>query len=165
MTFRPAPARTSALRLAAAVTAAASALLLGGCSTLSPVQTADNVQTANGVAVDLGAVQIRDLVVIAQSEGGPGVLIGQIVNNGTASATVSFAATSGTASSSDIVSTDVPPHDSTTLSTASAHITLPAVPAAPGAILQLQVHTPDAGVNIVGVPVLLPTGYYSSESP
>jgi len=132
---------------------------------LSPVQTAQNEQTADGVPVDLGAVQIRDLVVVAQDKGGPGVLVGQIVNNGTTSTTVSFAVASGTTTTSDIVSTDVPAHGATTLSTGSAHVTLPAVSAAPGAIVQLQVHTADAGVNVVGVPVLLPTGLYSSESP
>lgn len=164
MTTRPAPARTIALRLAAATAAVAGSLVLSGCSMLSPVQTNSNVQTADGVPVDLGSIQIRDLLIIATDKGGPGVLVGQVVNQGTAATKVDFAS-AGATSTSDVVSTDVPAYDSVTLSTSSTQLTLPSVSTAPGGLMSLQVHTADHGVNTVQVPVLAPDGVYAGESP
>ncbi len=131
---------------------------------LSPVQTNSNVQTADGVPVDLGSIQIRDLLIIAADQGGPGVLVGQVVNQGTATTKVDFAS-AGATSTSDVVSTDVPANDSVTLSTSSTQLTLPSVSTAPGGLMSLQVHTADHGVNTVQVPVLPPEGLYGGESP
>ncbi len=155
---------TISLRLAAATAAVAGSLVLGGCSMLDPQQTNSNVQTADGVPVDLGSVQIRDLVIIASAKGGPGVLVGQVVNQGTTVTKVNFAG-AGATSTSDVVSTDVPAHDSVTLSSSATEVTIPSVSAAPGGLMSLQVQTADHGVSSVQVPVLPPDHYYSSETP
>jgi len=66
---------------------------------MSPIQTSVPYQPADGVAVDLGEVQVRDLVVIAGAKGEVGTLSGMVLNNGTEPVTVTFAAgTTGTTS-------------------------------------------------------------------
>ncbi len=166
MTTRLAPA--AALRVAAAAAAVAGSLVLGGCSSLSPVQTNVNVQTADGVPVDLGAVQIRDLLVVASEKGGPGVVVGHVVNTGTGTATVRFSVSQPSGGTADVVRASVGPKGSMTLAAGGAgdtEMTLPSVPAAPGALITLQVETAEAGVTVVKVPVLPPDGYYAGQTP
>jgi len=89
---RAAPVRaatTLARTLAATV---ASAAVLSGCQVMSPIQTTVPYQAANGVAVDLGAVQIRDLVVVSRAKGEVGTLSGMVVNTSAQPITISFAA-------------------------------------------------------------------------
>lgn len=160
---RLAPA--AALRVAAAAAAVAGSLVLGGCSSLSPVQTNINVQTADGVPVDLGAVQIRDLLVIASAKDGPGVVVGQVVNTGTGAATVRFSVDQASGGTGEVVRASVGPMASTALAAGATEITLPSVPASPGALVTLQVETAESGVTIVKVPVLPPQGYYASQTP
>jgi hypothetical protein len=143
----------------------AGSLALGGCATLSPVQTDHNIITGDGVPVDLGSVQIRNLLVVSSAKGGPGVLVGQIVNTGQYATTVRFAVASASTTAGDIVRASVSPGGSTTLGTTGTEVVLPSVPAAPGAIVTLQVQTADAGSTPVNVPVLLPESYLSGETP
>ena len=51
-----------------------SALLLTGCQIISPRQTDVMYAAADGVALDVGDVQLRNLVVVADTKGGPGTL-------------------------------------------------------------------------------------------
>ena len=141
----------------------ASAAVLSGCQVMSPIQTNVAYQPANGVAVDLGDVQIRDLVVVSRAEGEVGTLSGMVVNSGTQPVTISFAA--GAAGGS--VMAQAPAEKQTRLSgvVGTTPITLPNIDAAPGGILKLTVSTPAGGASEVSVPVLLPDGIYASITP
>ena len=130
---------------------------------MSPVQTTVPYQPADGVAVDLGAVQIRDLVVVSRAQGEVGTLSGMVVNTSAQPVTISFAA--GVAAVS--VMAQAPADKQTRLSgvPGTAPVTLPSVDAAPGGIIRLTISTPAGGASEVSVPVLLPDGIYANITP
>lgn len=146
-----------------AAAALAGALALSGCQVMSPIQTNVPYQPADGVAVDLGDLQIRDLVVIVGAEGEVGTLSGLVVNKGTEPITVTFAAGTGGSSAQAAIPADT----ATRLSGVEGvtPVTLPGIAAAPGGIVKLTISTPAAGAPEVSVPVLLPTGYYTTITP
>ena len=147
-----------------AATLAGAVLALSGCQASSPIQTAVPYQPADGVAVDLGDVQIRDLLVVTSAMGGAGTLSGLIVNKGSEPVTVTFATGPGSGSSARAI---IPPGTPTRLSgvEGTMPVTIPSIPAAPGDTVNMVVGTPDAGAPLVAVPVLPPTGYYASITP
>ncbi len=153
---RSLPMPSSAARLLPVV---ASAALLAGCQLTSPVQTDVPYQPADGVAVDMGAVQIRDLVVVAEQEGGPGTIVGSLSNDADQAAQVQIAGEGG-----QPVTIEAPAHSHVSLST-TTKVTLPAVASAPGGVVTLQVGTSESGANVVTVPVLPATEYYEPFKP
>lgn len=152
---------TSRHRLRAALAAAAlGSTLLGGCAVFSPVQTDYVYQPADGINASFGDLDLRGVLVVADAEGGPGSVVGQLVNNGTESVDVSI----GTADGPAPEPVTVEPGSSLSLGEDSS-VTLASVPAAPGAVVPLQVSTPATGVNVVGVPVLPALDYYEDSKP
>jgi len=143
----------------------AGSLALAGCSYLSPVQTSADYQTSDGVPVDLGSVQIRNLLVVAGAKDSPGVLVAQIVNTGSFDATVRFTVAGSTGTGTDVVRASVPPGGSTTLAAGATELTLPSVPAIPGGLVTLDVQTADSGTTPVSVPVLAPEGHLADQTP
>jgi hypothetical protein len=146
-----------------ALTALAGALTLSGCQVMSPIQTSVTYQPSDGVAVDLGDVQIRDLVVVSSAKGEVGTLSGMVVNNGARPVTITFAA----GATGGSVSAVAPAGAQTRLSgvAGTEPITLPSIPAAPGGSVKVTVSTPADGGSEVSVPVLLPDGYYATITP
>lgn len=146
---------TSALRLTAL---AASSALLAGCAVFSPVQTGESYIPADGVDVTIPGLALRNVAVVTAEKGGPGVVIGQAVNNGTSAVDVAF---SLQGSSEEPVRTAVPASSGSAISDDTKKVELKAVPAAPGTMVTLVVTTQEAGQNIVSVPVLVDSNYYS----
>lgn len=130
---------------------------------MSPIQTTVPYQAANGVSVDLGAVQIRDLVVVSRAKGEAGTLSGMVVNTSAKPVTISFAA----GAAGDSVLAQAPADKQARLSgvVGTTPITLPSVDAAPGDIVTLTISTPAGGTSEVSVPVLPPDGIYASITP
>jgi outer membrane lipoprotein SlyB len=151
-------------RVLTGATISVAVLALSGCQLASPIQTNVPYQSADGVAVDLGDVQVRDLVIVTDAKGGVGTLSGLVVNRSAAPVTVTFATGPGALASTRAV---IPAGAPTRLSGVEGvtPVTIPSVPAAPGDMVSVVVSTPDAGAPVVSVPVLLPTGYYSSITP
>ncbi|MDQ2758759.1 MAG: hypothetical protein M3Y71_19745 [Actinomycetota bacterium] len=151
-------------RRAIALGAAATGLaLVAGCTTMSPSQTLVPYQPADGVALNVGEVQVRDLLLIASAKGATGVLSGSLINTGTTSVTVSFAAapTAEAPTSTKAPTTlRLGPREQKRITDTQ----IPAVSAAPGALTQV-VMTTNEGEGVATVPVLLPTGYYSTLTP
>lgn len=164
---RAAPVRAATTLAKTLATSVAAAAVLSGCQVMSPLQTTVPYQPADGVAVDLGAVQIRDLVVISRARGKAGTLSGMVVNNGTEPVTVSFAAAAAAAAPGDSVMAQAPAEKQTRLSgvPGTAPVTLPSIDVAPGGIIRLTVSTPAGGASDVSVPVLLPDGIYATITP
>ena len=160
---RVAPAHAATTLAKALAATVASAAVLSGCQVMSPIQTTVPYQAANGVAVDLGAVQIRDLVVVSRAKGEVGTLSGMVVNTGTEPVTISFAAGANGGS----VMAQAPSDSQTRLSgvAGTTPVTLPSIDAAPGDIVKLTVSTPAGGASEVSVPVLLPDGIYAAITP
>jgi hypothetical protein len=145
----------SALRVSAL---AGAALLVSGCATFSPVQTEYDYPAADGVRLSITGLELRNLAIVTAAKGATGVLVGQAVNSGDSAVDVSFAVQGG----APATTATVPAHSGDTLSDSTSTVEIPAVPAPPGAMVELVVSTPQAGQNIVTVPVLAPTGYYAS---
>lgn len=158
----PGPKVTPAAPVLAAA-ALAGAVALSGCQAFSPIQTNVPYQPADGVAVDLGDVQIRDLLVISSAKGAVGVLSGMVLNKGAEPVTVTFTAGADGGSAQ----AQIPAADQTRLSgvEGATPVTLPAIAAAPGAVIKITVSTPAGGAPEVSVPVLLPEGYYATITP
>jgi hypothetical protein len=151
--------RTTSLRRLLPVAAVGIAVALSACQTQSPIQTDVMYAPADGVPVDLGAVQIRDLVVVGEAKDKAGVLTGSLVNTSGDAQRVAFALPNG-----QPVFAEAPPHSEQRLSEGS-QLQLPALPAAPGGVITLSVQSPGAPTTVVDVPVLSANGYYASLSP
>jgi hypothetical protein len=146
------------LRALVPLAALGAALALSGCETQSPIQTNVAYVATDGVPVDLGSVQLRDLVVISDGKDKPGVLSGAIINTGSTEQRVAFAT-----DSSQPVFTTIPAHSVQQLSSPT-QVQLPSVPA-PGDVVRLRVESPSSPAAVVTVPVLAPQGYYSTLAP
>ena len=151
--------RCTSLRRLLPVAALGAALALSACQTQSPIQTDVTYDPADGVPVDLGAVQLRDLVVISSGKGQTGVLSAAASNTGTSSTRIAFALGSGSP-----VYAEVPAGSQERLS-GSTQVQLPSVPVSPGDVVKLTVQSPSAPVAVVDVPVLPPTDHYATMSP
>ena len=156
------PKGTPVAIVPAAAALAGAVLALSGCQSFSPTQTNVPYEPADGVAVDLGDVQIRDLLVVSAAKGEMGTLSGLMVNKGGAPVIVTFATGPDAAARAFI-----PAGGTARLSGVGSltPVTLPSIDAAPGDTVQVVVSTPAAGAPEVSVPVLPPTGYYTSLTP
>ena len=143
---------TRAASVLRATALAATGLLVSGCATFSPVQTEYDYPAADGVRLSIDGLELRNLAVVAAEPEGPGVVIGQAVNSSAAAVDVAFSLEGSPAPAQ----TTVPAGSGDAL----PEVQLESVPAAPGDTVELTVTTPEAGQNVVRVPVLAPTGYY-----
>jgi hypothetical protein len=147
---------TTSLRHVFPVAALGAALALSACSTQSPTQTNVSYNAADGVPVDLGDVQLRDLVVISSGKDKPGVLSAALINTGASEQRVAFALPNASP-----VEAVAPPHSEQRLSDGT-QVQLASVPASPGDVITLTVQSPNAPAVVVDVPVLSPSGYYAT---
>jgi hypothetical protein len=137
------------------------ALALGACSTQSPAQTNVPYQPADGIDVDLGAVQARGLVLVSAAKGAAGVLVGSLINSGRDPVTVTFlTAEQAQASSPGGPTMQLAGNVQQTIS----GVQIPNVPVAPGDLTNIVLQT-KAGQVFANVPVLLPDSYYSAYTP
>jgi hypothetical protein len=139
------------------------ALALGACSTQSPAQTTVEYQPADGIDVDLGAVQARGLVLVSAAKGAAGVVVGSLINTGNDPLTVLFLTpeqVQGGPATTGGPSMELKPKSQTPIS----GVQIGNVPVAPGDLTNIVLQT-KAGQVFANVPVLLPDGYYSSSTP
>ena len=155
--LRPSPRR--GVRILLPVAVAGAVVALTGCQTQSPIQTDTPYQAADGVPVDLGPVQIRDLVVVSDGKDKPGVLTGSLINTSDSEQRIAFAAPN-----SQPVYATAAAHSQARLSDTS-QVQMPSVPVAPGDVITLTVQSPSAPAAVVTVPVLPPAHYYQTVSP
>ena len=147
------------LRRLLPVAVAGAALALSACQTQSPIQTNVTYVAADGVPVDLGPVQLRDLVVISGGKDKPGVLSASVSNTSGDAQRISFSLPQG-----QPVYAEAPAYSERRLSDPS-QVQLPGVPVNAGDVVTLSVQTPTAPAVVVVVPVLKAAGYYASLAP
>lgn len=152
-------APTPRLRLRALVAIVAGTTLLGGCQVISPRQTEVMYDAGDGVSANVGDLQLRNLLVVAEKDGGPGTVSAAVGNQSDKPVTITFATVDG-----GQATTEVPAHSTVNVSEGAEKVTLPAVKGAPGSMTELVISGP-GGNAPVQVPVLPPTGYYEGLRP
>ncbi len=146
--------------IAALVTATALTVTTAGCEVFSPTQTDVPYVPADGVQTDLGAVAVRDLVLVLTGTGGA-MVSGGLVNSGKESVTVQFTPQeSGTASGSEI---KLGPGQGVNL--AEKGLQLSGVAAKPGYLVPVSVTSSAAGTTLLNVPAVSASGYYATVTP
>ena len=147
------------LRRILPVAVAGAALALSACQTQSPIQTDVPFVAADGVPVDLGAVQLRDLVVISGGKDQAGALSASVSNTSGEAQRIAFALPQA-----QPVYAEAPAHSERRLSDAT-QVQLPAVPVSAGDVVTLSVQSQNEPAVLVVVPVLSASGYYATLSP
>lgn len=145
--------------LVRSVTVAAAVALLAGCGVMSPMQTEVDYVPADGLPVDLGTVQVRNLLVVSSAKGEAGLVSAYVVNDGDNEATVTISAADGSTATATVA-----PHGTVTLSSEEP-VRLANVDVSPGSLLDLHIGTAQSGPTNISVPVLPPTGPYESLKP
>ncbi len=135
--------------------AVAAGVLLSGCQIVSPRQTDVMYDAGDGVSIDVGDLQVRNLVVVGSTKDGPGVISAAVGNLGDKQAKLSFAAGDGGAPAE----VTIPARGTANLSTDGAKVTLDKVPGQPGDMVVLQVGGGD-GTSPISVPIVPAAGYY-----
>lgn len=134
---------------------------LSGCQVMSPRQTDVTYNAADGVPIDLGDVQLRDIVVVADKDGGPGTLVGAANNEGDKPVTVRVAP----AGSSKAAEFEVPANSGLAISK-DTKVELTDFQGAPGGMVSLQAQTDASGASgEIQVPVVAAEGYYADYAP
>ena len=151
--------RPSPLRRLVPLAALGAALVLSACQTQSPIQTDASYAPADGVSVDLGVVQVRDLVVVSAGKDKPGVLSASVSNTGGDAQRLAFALPQA-----QPVYAESAAHSEARLSEGT-QVVLPSVPVSPGDVVTLTVQSPNAPASVLTVPVLPASGYYSTLAP
>lgn len=135
---------------------AGAALLATGCGVFSPVQTDYPYIPADGVKLVMPGLTLNNLVIVSDAKGQPGTLVGQAVNESSKAVDVSFGL-----EGSQTATAAVPAFSGTSLSAGSG-VPISTVPAEPGALVELNVATAEAGRNVVLVPVIDRRSYYDA---
>lgn len=131
------------------------ALALAGCS---PITTQKPYAASDGVRVQVGEdVKAENLLIVSAAEGEPGVLLGALTNTGDQPTTVTLVlgSQSGEVPLAPGQTALLGATDATeTADLVVVDVAIDSVDAAPGALADVELSTPQAGSVTVGVPVL-----------
>ncbi|NCT91933.1 hypothetical protein GXB85_13355 [Cellulomonas sp. APG4] len=141
----------STLRRAVVVPLAlATAAGLSACSATNPITTTTTYAASDGVRVELDDVRLGNVIVLSSAEGAPGVVVGQITNDGDEDVRVTLGVDGALA---EPVAVDA--RGTALLSPDGGdEVTLDAVPVAPGAYVELQIAVDGGATTTAQVPVL-----------
>lgn len=136
-------------RIAAALfLSGAVALGVGACS---PAITLQGYNPSEGVRGALDTqVKVDNLMMLTAAEEDPGTLLGGLTNNTSEPADVSFSL-DGVSGALEVT---VDPHSTLLLGPEHESVIVPSVPVPPGAVVQVQMSTPESGSITLSVPVL-----------
>ena len=158
-------------RSVALVLAASAALVLPGCSFYSPDTSLKPYAPSDGLQSEVGDVLVRNVFVVSEGGGAPGLLIGALVNRGEADATVSLEV-GGTTAEIDVpagasvtMGADTGRPDSDAPALLSEKVEVEEVGPEAGDVVELTVTGPGSGSVVLRVPVLLPDGPYADLVP
>ena len=158
-------------RFAALLVAASAGLMLSGCSFFAPTTSLEPYAPAEGLQTDLGEVMVRNMLVVSEGGGEPGLLVGALVNRGEEDVTVGVEVGGTTAEievpagASVTIGAAVEPPDDGQPTTLSETVEVDEVGPAAGDVIELTVTDSAAGSVVLQVPVQLPDGPYADLVP
>ena len=139
----------------------AGSTLLAGCQLISPRQTDEMYDAGDGVSVNVGPLQLRNVVLVSDKLGAAGV-VSAAVGNPTSEDIALSVTGAGEGNSAQVT---IPKNSTVNLSMDGNKVTLAKVDAEPGSMTQLTFASAQAGNSPVGVPVVPATGYYADLTP
>lgn len=151
---------TRARASAVALVAVAATAVISGCSATSPFQTTETMSLGDGVPVDVGDLEVRNLALVSGEDGGQAVLTGTVGNTGTEDATFQAVVGEG-----ETLEAKVPAGGVVVLSGEGDQLSVPALDASPGDMVEIAVGTGASDQTPVSVPVLDAQGYYEDYAP
>ncbi|HWS58705.1 MAG TPA: hypothetical protein VN257_09205 [Actinotalea sp.] len=124
-------------------------LALAGCSATNEITTDADYDASDGVGLELGEVELTNILVVTATEGSPGTVLGAVTNRGGSATdvTIGLVDQAGTVLA-------VPAGATVLLGPDGEAVELDAVPAPPGALVTLAVDSDEGGSTTLQVPVL-----------
>lgn len=154
------PGRRAVAPVAATV---AAGLLLGGCSFTSRDLTLEPYAPSDGLQVDLGEVLVRNVLVVSEGDGAPGVVSGALVNRGAEDAVVQVEV------GATLAELDVAAGQTVFMGPAGEQegelVLVDAVDTVAGGVIAVGFTDPASDSATLEVPVVLPTGPYAEITP
>ncbi len=137
---------------------------LSACSTRSPATIVTPYPAADGTSGSIpdSGIKLNNFLVVSAAKGAPGQLIGAVVNEGDQPVTVTMQAQLGASSPFAQTPIEVRAHGIAQVGPSGTEVTLPDTPVGPGALMEISGHSDAAGGVTLTVPVVPPSGYYSS---
>lgn len=151
-----------------ALVTAAVAVVLSGCSVLSPSITAEPYAASDGANLDLPgtSVALRNFLVIGAEKGEAAVVVGALVNDSPTGVQVSLQADLGESAQPVATVIDIGPNSSVQLGPDQKFsMEIPELPVEPGATTKLSAATTAGGRAELTVPVLPPDIEYAGLTP
>ncbi len=151
-----------------ALVTAALAVVLSGCSVLSPSIITEPYPAADGVNVDLpgSTVALRNVLVIGAEKDAPAVVLGSVANTGSTEVEVSLQADLGETAQPTQTVVRVGANSSVQLGPGQKfEMAIPELPVEPGATIKLSAATTTGGRTELTVPVLRPEDEYTNITP
>jgi len=158
-------------RSAALLAAAAAGLVLSGCSFSSPDTSLQPYAPADGLQTEMGDVLVRNMLVVSEGGGEPGLLVGALVNRGQEDTIVQVevADTSAEivvpAGVSVVLGLERQRPDTEAATIVSERVEIDEVQPIAGDVIDLTVTEPSFGTAELRVLVALPEGQYAEFSP
>lgn len=151
-----------------ALVTAALAVVLSGCSALSPSTIAEPYAASDGANLNLPgtSVSLRNFLVIGAEKGEAAVVVGAVINNSPTTVQVSLQADLGETAQPAATVVTVGPNSSVQLGPdQKVSMEIPELPVEPGATTKFSAATTAGGKAELIVPVLPPEVEYSNLTP
>lgn len=125
------------------------AMAFTGCSAINQQSTTMVYSASDGVRANMGQLELRNVLIVSETAGGPGNIVGTFYNNSDAEITLTVAG--GQGAQAEIV---VAPGAPTVLGVDTARVELSPVTQPPGSIEALEMSTSAGETQTLKVPVL-----------
>ncbi len=143
--------------------AVAAGMLLGGCSFTSRNLTLEPYAPSDGLQTDLGDLLVRNILVVSEGGGAPGVISAAVVNRGDADAVLVLEV------GGSVSELEVGPSETLFLGPTGDQdgetVLVEAVDTVAGGVVEVRLSDPASDSATLEIPVVLPQGPYAEITP
>jgi hypothetical protein len=158
-------------RTTAVVAAVSAGLLLGGCSFTSRDLTLEPYAPSDGLQADLGDVLVRNVLVVSEGDGAPGLVSATIANRGDDDASVLLEVAGASeeldvpANGTLVIGVEGGTSGSSQDGPETVSVVVDSVEPLAGGTLEVTVTDPASSSAVLEVPVVRPAGPYAELTP